>query len=85
MMPCKSVLFFECSDEEMEKRLLKRGETSGRADDNADTIRKRFHTFVTQSLPVKVGPTHPTRPLDPQYRHRVHLELTYKVAVCHPV
>jgi adenylate kinase family enzyme len=37
----------------MEKRLLKRGETSGRADDNADTIRKRFKTFLEQSLPVK--------------------------------
>jgi adenylate kinase len=38
----KAVLFFDCPEEEMEKRLLKRGETSGRADDNADTIRKRF-------------------------------------------
>jgi hypothetical protein len=48
-----AVLFFECPEDEMERRLLKRGETSGRADDNADTIRKRFHTFVEQSLPVK--------------------------------
>jgi len=36
----------------MEARLLKRGETSGRSDDNAETIRKRFRTFVDQSLPV---------------------------------
>ena len=36
----------------MEARLLKRGETSGRSDDNAETIRKRFRTFVEQSLPV---------------------------------
>jgi adenylate kinase len=36
----------------MEARLLKRGETSGRSDDNAETIRKRFKTFVDQSLPV---------------------------------
>jgi adenylate kinase family enzyme len=36
----------------MEARLLKRGETSGRSDDNAETIRKRFKTFVEQSLPV---------------------------------
>lgn len=36
----------------MEKRLLKRGETSGRADDNAETIKKRFKTFQEQSLPV---------------------------------
>jgi len=49
----KLVLFFDCPEEEMEKRLLKRGETSGRSDDNADTIRKRFKTFIEQSLPVK--------------------------------
>ena len=30
-----AVLFFDCPEEEMEKRLLKRGETSGRSDDNA--------------------------------------------------
>lgn len=53
IMPCKACLFFECPEAEMEKRLLKRGETSGRADDNAETIRKRFSTFVSQSLPVK--------------------------------
>eukprot|EP00983_Pelagomonas_calceolata_P064947 1148378-Pelagomonas_calceolata.AAC.1 len=29
-----AVLFFDCPEEEMEKRLLKRGETSGRSDDN---------------------------------------------------
>ena len=50
--PCEKVLFFDCPEEEMERRLLKRGETSGRSDDNADTIRKRFRTFVEQSLPV---------------------------------
>eukprot|EP00200_Dunaliella_tertiolecta_P017710 CAMPEP_0202422792 /NCGR_PEP_ID=MMETSP1128-20130828/51042_1 /ASSEMBLY_ACC=CAM_ASM_000463 /TAXON_ID=3047 /ORGANISM="Dunaliella tertiolecta, Strain CCMP1320" /LENGTH=515 /DNA_ID=CAMNT_0049030867 /DNA_START=35 /DNA_END=1582 /DNA_ORIENTATION=- len=48
-----AVLFFECPEEEMEKRLLKRGETSGRSDDNAEAIRKRFKTFVEESLPVK--------------------------------
>jgi hypothetical protein len=36
----------------MEERLLKRAQTSGRADDNAETIRKRFKTFVEQSKPV---------------------------------
>ncbi len=50
--PCERVIFFDCPEEVMEARLLKRGETSGRADDNADTIRKRFKTFVEQSLPV---------------------------------
>lgn len=36
----------------MEKRLLHRGETSGRADDNPESIRKRFRTFVETSMPV---------------------------------
>ena len=29
----------------MEERLLGRAETSGRSDDNPETIKKRFHTF----------------------------------------
>lgn len=36
----------------MEKRLLKRGETSGRADDNIESIKKRFKTFQETSMPV---------------------------------
>ena len=48
----RGAFFFDCSEKVMEQRLLKRGETSGRADDNAETIRKRFHTFQQQSLPV---------------------------------
>lgn len=36
----------------MQKRLLHRGETSGRADDNAESIKKRFKTFVETSMPV---------------------------------
>ncbi|VAH27823.1 unnamed protein product [Triticum turgidum subsp. durum] len=44
------VLFFNCSEEEMERRLLGRNE--GRVDDNIETIRKRFKVFVESSLPV---------------------------------
>lgn len=36
----------------MRERLLARGQTSGRADDNEETIVKRFRTFVEQSKPV---------------------------------
>lgn len=36
----------------MEERLLKRSKTSGRADDNIETIKKRFGTFVEKTLPV---------------------------------
>ncbi|XP_054166434.1 adenylate kinase isoenzyme 1-like [Oppia nitens] len=50
--PCDMVLYFDCSDEEMTKRLLSRGQTSGRSDDNADTIRDRLKTFHKHSQPV---------------------------------
>lgn len=45
-------LNFECSMEELEKRLLKRGETSGRADDNIESIKKRFVAFQEMTMPV---------------------------------
>ncbi|PMD24856.1 putative uridylate kinase [Hyaloscypha hepaticicola] len=50
--PSKFVLFYDCPEEEMQKRLLKRGKTSGRSDDNAESIKKRFKTFVETSMPV---------------------------------
>lgn len=46
------VLFFDCPEEVMEARLLKRGESSGRTDDNIQSIKKRFQTFLNQTLPV---------------------------------
>lgn len=45
-------LFLNCPEKVMEERLLKRGETSGREDDNAESIRKRFGVFVDTSMPV---------------------------------
>lgn len=50
--PSELVLFLDCPEDVMEARLLKRGETSGRDDDNAESIRKRFRTFVETSMPV---------------------------------
>ncbi|KAF8866468.1 putative uridylate kinase [Acephala macrosclerotiorum] len=50
--PSKFVLFFDCPEEEMQRRLLERGKTSGRSDDNAESIKKRFKTFVETSMPV---------------------------------
>lgn len=46
------MLYFECSPETMKERLLVRAETSGRVDDNEDTIRKRLETFENQTKPV---------------------------------
>jgi len=45
-------LVIECSQECMERRLLHRGQSSGRSDDNIETIRKRFVTFQEESVPV---------------------------------
>jgi len=51
---CESsfILFLDCPEEEMEKRLLQRGLTSGRVDDNIESIKKRFITFKETSYPV---------------------------------
>jgi len=48
----QAVLFFDCSEGVMEDRLLERGKTSGRTDDNAESIRKRFHTYVDSTMPI---------------------------------
>ena len=45
-------LFLDCPEEEQEKRLLLRGETSGRSDDNLESARKRFKTYLTETMPV---------------------------------
>ena len=44
------VLFFDCPEAVMRKRLLGRGQ--GRTDDNDETIKKRFRVFVESSVPV---------------------------------
>ena len=36
----------------MEKRILKRGESSGRVDDNLEALKKRFDTFTNDTKPV---------------------------------
>ena len=46
------VLMMDVSEDVMRERLLKRGQESGRADDNEATILKRFETFQKESLPV---------------------------------
>lgn len=46
------VLFYDAQEDELEKRLLGRGETSGRVDDNLETIRKRFKTYMDETVPI---------------------------------
>lgn len=45
-------LVYECPLEELERRILDRGRTSGRSDDNKDTLRRRFHTFREDTVPL---------------------------------
>jgi adenylate kinase family enzyme len=47
-----AVLFLDVPDTELTRRLLERGKTSGRADDNAESIAKRLQTYHDQSYPV---------------------------------
>lgn len=48
----RHLIYFDCSEAEMSRRLLERGKTSGRSDDNADTIRKRLEVFNKETRPV---------------------------------
>lgn len=52
ILPCTKVLYFEVPDEVMVERLLHRAKTSGRVDDNEETIKKRLATFHKHSKPV---------------------------------
>jgi len=45
-------LFYECGMDELQRRLLERGKTSGRTDDNLESIKLRFVTFQNESMPV---------------------------------
>lgn len=52
ILPCTKVLYFDVPDEVMVERLLHRAKTSGRVDDNEETIKKRLATFHKHSEPV---------------------------------
>uniref|UniRef100_A0AAX7TQ74 Adenylate kinase isoenzyme 1 n=1 Tax=Astatotilapia calliptera TaxID=8154 RepID=A0AAX7TQ74_ASTCA len=49
--PCL-LLYVDAKAETMAKRLLKRGETSGRSDDNEETIKKRLDLYYKATEPV---------------------------------
>jgi len=52
ILPCTQILYFDVSDATMTERLLNRGKSSGRVDDNEETIKKRLATFHQHSKPV---------------------------------
>lgn len=47
------VVGLEVDDEELVKRIVARGKTSGRADDTEETAKKRLATYYSQTLPLK--------------------------------
>jgi adenylate kinase len=49
--PPACVLMFDCPDEVMVERIVERGRTSGRADDNETTAHERVKVFHAQSQP----------------------------------
>jgi UMP-CMP kinase family protein len=54
-------IILDCDEDTLVKRLMERGKTSGRADDNIETIKKRFKTHKEESEPIvkelkKMGP-----------------------------
>lgn len=48
-----AVVGLEVPEEELVERMLKRGQETGRADDNADTIKNRLKVYHDQTSPLK--------------------------------
>ena len=48
-----TVIGLEVDDAELIKRIIAHGATSGRADDNEETAKKRLDTYYSQTLPLK--------------------------------
>ncbi len=48
----KACLNLEVPNDELVTRLVERGKTSGRSDDNMETIKKRLATYEEQTMPV---------------------------------
>ena len=63
----------QSAQEVMLQRLMHRAESSGRADDNAETIKKRFQTCARRS--VSMPPVTNRRPADPHPTHLCSCEI----------
>lgn len=46
------MLYFECPYDVLEKRILGRAKYTGRSDDNIESLKQRFDTFKTRTLPT---------------------------------
>ncbi|XKL67638.1 hypothetical protein PGB90_003129 [Kerria lacca] len=50
--PANLIIYLEADDSVMVQRLLGRAKTSGRSDDNEETIKKRLQTFHDNNTPI---------------------------------
>lgn len=48
----RRVLFFDCREDVCVDRCLNRGKTSGRSDDNMESLKKRIHTYNNSTMPI---------------------------------
>eukprot|EP01041_Mallomonas_annulata_P003261 gene3261-6452_t len=80
------LLFLDCPQEIMLGRLLERGKTSGRNDDNAESIRKRFQTYEDSTRPIiehfrsigKIRSVEANRPVDAVFSDvSIHFQNAY--------
>jgi adenylate kinase len=53
LSPADEVLYLSLSEEESRRRILNRGKTSGRSDDNDEVITERLKTYRDTTKPVK--------------------------------
>ena len=60
------ILFFDADETTMINRILERSKTSGRNDDNIESLKKRFVTFQNETMPIVelYGKTDQTRKID---------------------
>ena len=48
----ESVLVYQCPFPVLQERILERAKISGRSDDNIESVKKRFKTFESETVPV---------------------------------
>lgn len=46
------ILFMDADEDTMLQRILERSKTSGRNDDNIESLKKRFATFKNETMPI---------------------------------
>jgi adenylate kinase family enzyme len=46
------VLFLDADEKAMTARILERAKSSGRSDDNLESLKKRFATFNSETIPI---------------------------------